>query len=333
MALLTAALAALLATGCGGSSADSSSDPQELLNETFNGDTSVDSGVIDITVDASTQGGAQEGAITGTIQGPFQSNGSDKLPSLALDAGLQVNDGGQTQAINGTLTVTSDGLYISTGDKAYQLDDSTFAQLEASYAQSAQDQAASQDQSSAIFSRLGVDPSTWLTDVTNEGTEDVDGVETVHISGTPDIAKVLTDAQKLDPTGSTAAVGDASQIAKTVKSASMDVYTGADDKILRRLTVQIDLQDPNTGQTVTLKLDISLSGVNEDQDIQAPANPEPLDQLIPGGLGSALGATGLGGSAGTGTTGQTGGISPSQYTQCLQSAATPDQLSQCLNQS
>ena len=336
--LLASLLALLAVAGCGGSSsADSSSDPQELLNETFNGDSSVDSGVLTVSFDASAQGGAQQGSVVGTVKGPFQSNGADKLPSLDLTAGLQLDSGGKQQSIDGSLTLTSDGLYLTTNGQPYQLDDATFQQLEASFAQSAQAQSSSSSQSSAIFDQLGIDPSTWLTDVKNEGTEDVGGTQTVHISGTPDIAQIFSDAQKLDPTGQAGSIGNADQIAKTVKSASIDVYTGADDKILRQLTVQIELQDPSTSQTVNLKLQIVLSDVNQDQTIEAPANPKPLEQLIPGGLGAALGGSGVGlGSTGSGSSSGSGagssGISAAQYQKCLQQAGTPDELAKCLGQ-
>ncbi len=217
-------------------------------------------------------------------------------------------------------------------------------QLQASFAQSAQAQSSSTNQSSAIFDQLGIDPSTWLTDVKNEGTADINGVTTVHISGTPDIAQIFSDAQRLDPTGQAGSIGNADQIAKTVKSASIDVYTGADDKILRQLTVQIELQDPSSSQTVNLKLEVALSDVNQDQTIEAPANPKPLDQLIPGGLGAALGSSGAGlgstGGSSTGGSGSTGGssgvgssgISAAQYQKCLQQAGTPDELAKCLGQ-
>lgn len=345
IALLASLLAMLVFAGCGGSSsADSSSDPQQLLNETFNGNSSVNSGALTITFDASARGGSQQGSVVGTIKGPFQSNGADKFPSLDMTASLQVDSGGKKQSIDGALTVTGDGLYLTTNGQAYALDDATFKQLQSSFAQSAQAQSSSQNQSSALFDQLGIDPSTWLTDVKNEGTEDINGTQTVHISGAPDVAQIFSDAQKLDPTGQAGSIGNADQIAKTVKSASIDVYTGADDKILRRLTVQIELQDPSSSQTVNLKLQVDLSNVNEDQTIEAPANPKPLDQLIPGGLGAALGGSGVGGSGsggvGLGSTGSTGsgsgagssGISAAQYRKCLQQAGTPDELAKCLGQ-
>jgi hypothetical protein len=159
--------------------------------------------------------------------------------------------------------------------------------------------------------------------VTNEGSEDVDGTETIHISGTPDVAKILEDAQRLDPTGRAAGAGDANQLADAVESASVDVYTGADDKILRKLDLSISLADPGgSGQTVSLDLSIGLSDVNEEQTIEAPADAKPLDDLIPGGLG-ALG--GLGGG-GTGL-GDIGG-NP-KYQECVATAQSPDELAAC----
>ena len=341
LALLAALLCVVAIAGCGGGGSDESSDPQELLNETFGGDGEVNSGVLDISVEASAEGD-QGGSLSGELSGPFESRADDELPLLDVDATVNVSTTGADQSIEGGLTVTEDGAYITTDGQAYAVDEPTFAALEQAYAQSAQAQAESTDpESSAIFDQLGIDPASWLTDVTNEGTEEVGGAETVHISGTPDVAKIFEDAQRLDPTGQTAGVGDAGQLADAVSDATIDVYTGAEDHILRRLDVSVDLADPRaSGATANFTLSLGLSGVNEEQAIEAPANPKPIDELIPGGLGAVLADPSLGGALGAGTgtgggTGTSGGGSSAndaKYAECVAGAATPDALAKCAEQ-
>jgi hypothetical protein len=320
---ITAALFAALAllAGCGGG-ADDSTDPQELLTETFSGDGQVESGVLDISVDAAAEGDGG-GSLTASLSGPFESTDPEKLPLIDVDASVDLEAGPDSQSIEGGVTVVEDGAYVTTGGQAYQVDQATYDSLVQAFAQSAQQQDSSTEQGSAIFDQLGIDPSTWITDVTNEGTEDVDGTETIHISGTPDVSRILEDAQRLDPTGSAAGAGSASQLADSVQSSSVDVYTGADDKILRKLDLAIELADPGgSGQTVTFSLSIGISAVNEDQTIEAPADAKPLDDLIPGGLGALGGLQ----SGGTGL-GDLGG-SP-EYQQCVATASDPDELAQC----
>jgi hypothetical protein len=319
IAVATFAALALLA-GCGGDGADESTDPQQLLTETFSGDGRVESGVLDVSVDAAAEGKGG-GSLTASLSGPFESRDPEQLPLIDIDASLDLEAGPDSQAIEGGVTVVEDGAYVTTAGQAYQVDQATYDSLVAAFAQSAQQQDSSADEGAAIFEQLGIDPSTWITDVSNEGTEDVGGTETIHISGTPDVARILEDAQRIDPTGSAAGAGSASQLAGAVESASVDVYTGSEDKILRKLDLSIELADPGgSGQTVGFTLSIGISDVNEEQTIEAPADAKPLDELIPGGLGSLEGLqdSGL----------QDLGGSP-EYQECVATATNPDELAAC----
>lgn len=319
MALFSAL--ALLA-GCGGSNDDA--DPQQLLSETFSGDGQVESGVLDISLDAAAAGDSG-GSLTASLSGPFESSNPDELPLLDLDASIDLQAGPDSQSIEGGVTVVEGGAYVTSDGQAYEVDQPTYEALVQAFAASAAQQDSSAEQGTAIFDQLGIDPSTWITDVTNEGTEDVEGTETVHISGTPDVGRILEDAQRIDPTGSAAGAGSSAQLADAVESASVDVYTGADDSILRKLDLSIELADPGgSGQTVSFSLSIGISDVNEDQTIEAPADAKPIDELIPGGLGS-LGS--LGGGAGDTGLGDLGGSA--EYQQCVATAASPDELAQC----
>lgn len=331
-----------LVSGCGDDGASADSDPQALLEDTFTTDAAVDSGVLDITLEAAAEGD-DGGSVTASLSGPFQSQGEESVPLLDLDATAAVAGGTEEINFDGGLTVTSDAAFVTVDGTPYAIDDATFQMFKDVYAQSAAAQDANADQGSAIFSQLGIDPSTWLTDVTNEGTEEIEGEETVHISGTADIAQILEDAQGIaQQTGSAGQVNpeDLSKLSDAVETAEVDVYTGADDKILRRLDLTLSIADTSgsgVGGPVALDLSIGISNPNEEQEISAPENAQPIDQLIPGGLGALGGLSGGGSlpglpdSGGMGS-GGAGGASPGgdqDYLDCVAAAPTPEEITAC----
>lgn len=301
--LLACALIAALLAGCGGSDegGDESTDPQELLEKTFGSDVQIDSGSLDISVQASTSG-SEDGSLDASLTGPFASNGDGELPDLDLDVGFDVKGGGQDQTVEAGVVITDDQGFVTVDGTDYVADDATFASFKDSYAQSAAqaDQGGEADQGSALLSQLGVDPATWLTDVTNEGIEEIEGAETVHISGTADIAQIVADAGTLAEAGGEAAglsPEDVGQLENAVKSAQVDVFTGAEDNILRRLDLNLEIDEPGGGGSLSVALSIGINDVNQPQEFVAPENAKPLEELLPGGFGS-LGALGAGAASG-----------------------------------
>jgi len=280
-AIAIGGLAALLAWGCGGS-ATAESDPQSLLEETFSGE-GVDSGVLDLALSASsTRPGG--GSLTATLEGPFETREPEQLPLTDVEVSLKALGGGEDIDIDAGLTITEDAAFVSFGGQAYAVDDATFATFSEEFASSSADREQGAD-GGTLLERFGIEPSEWLTDVTNEGIEEIGGVETVHISGSPDVARIVADAVALDPAGNALGAIGADQLADSVGAASIDLYTGADDKILRRLDLAIAfIETAASGGELDLKLSIGIANVNQQQTIEAPADPKPLDELIPGGL-------------------------------------------------
>jgi hypothetical protein len=125
-----------------------------------------------------------------------------------------------------------------------------------------------------------IHPDTWVRNVKSEGTETVGGVETNHVSADVDLKAVVKDlGQAVDAKGAT----------RGVKRASLDAWVGSDDRILRRVSVVVLASDGR------MTLDARLTGVNEPQNIDAPAR---VLHGAPGGLlgqfagGVVSGATG-----------------------------------------
>ena len=139
---------------------------------------------------------------------------------------------------------------------------------------------------------LGLDPRSWLTDVKDEGEEQVDGVTTKHVSASVDAPKLVRDLLPLARQGGAAGALPADlgqQIGKVVQQADVDVYVGQDDRILRRLQVSLDLDFNQVtgnagGDAGRAKVDFNfeLSDVNEPQNIVAPKNVAPGAPGVPG---------------------------------------------------
>ena len=107
------------------------------------------------------------------------------------------------------------------------------------------------------------------------------------------------------------------QIEESVKTAQFDLWTGKDDKIMRRLEIEFSFDLPEelrtqaqgvSGGTVDIKVEIA--ELNEDQEIEAPKKSRPLSELQSQlgvsalGLGEGLGGSSSGGgSSGGGSSG------------------------------
>ncbi len=127
---------------------------------------------------------------------------------------------------------------------------------------------------------LGLNPASWLTDVKNEGQEQIDGVTTNHVSASVDAPKLVRDLLPLARQGGASLNLPSNldqQIGKVVQQADVDIYVGQDDRILRRLQVALDLDfnqaAPNAGSDLgRAKIDFNfeLSDVNKPQNIVAP---------------------------------------------------------------
>jgi hypothetical protein len=324
--LLITVLAAGLLAGCGGggAGANSSSDPNQLLKDTFSGKKDIKSGRLDFA--ASVTSGSRQ-AVNVKVSGPFESQGSGRLPKLAIDASF---DGGG-QSIQAGVTSTGDKGFVSFGGTEYAISGPTFQQLKASWEQTAKQASSNNGSNNQSLASLGIDPSKWLTNAKNEGDAKVGDADTIKITGDVDVSKALDDVnaalQKIRSVGGAQASqlpqqlteADKKQAEQAVKNLSVELYTGKDDKILRRMVVAMSLAAQN--QTADVKLDLQLLDLNQSQDIQAPANPKPFNDLVSklNGLGlGGLGGLGGGSSSGSGSSGNAQNLE--KYSKCIQDA-------------
>jgi hypothetical protein len=344
--------------GCGGDDEASSEDPQTVLDETFNNETKVSSG--DLTLSASVNAeGSQGGEFQASLSGPFQSDPDDpaSLPQLDWTASASGSGAGQSIDFSGGIVVTTDNAYVEYQDQAYEVGADQFEQIKTAVEQQAE---AAGTEPTASFAegckqaieQAGGDPAacdidfeSWLTNLTNEGSADVGGTETVHISGDADVQKILEDIGNIAasvPSASSSGF-DPSQlslVSGAVSDASIDVYSGTDDHVLRKLEANLTIDPSALGAPseqvgeITVGFSVEIAGLNEDQTITAPENPKPINELLQssgldlgalGGLGGVPGASG--GSGGAGGSGGGG-----EYLDCIQQAQTPDEINECASQ-
>lgn len=336
-ALIGALIAFGLLAGCGGDGSAAEADPQAVLDAALGGDQQIDSGVLNLQFDLQSQGGG--GSLTALLEGPFQSSGDGSLPQLDLTASASADAGADSFDFEGGLTLTGDGAFVSYAGSDYEVDPATFSSLRQTYEQSSQLQ--DEQSSGGGLAQFGIDPASWVTDLTNEGTEDLDGTEVVHVSGSADVGKIVADVRSLaEQTGQAGQLDPAvlGLIESAVQQATIDVYADADDDTLRKLDLNVEIADPTrSAGTVSVALSVGIAEPNEAQEITAPANPRPFAELVsklpPGTLGGLGGATvpatpsAPGASSSGGAPGGDG--DPGAYLDCVREATDPTAFQEC----
>jgi hypothetical protein len=341
---LAAALAlafALLLGACGGGGNDE--DPRQVLHQTFSNPTPIRSGTFDLDLRIETSGGQEAGKFEAKLGGRFQGQGPGRLPKFDFDVSLSGEGGSQTFSGSGGLTSTGQSAFVKYQGTEYAVPQALYDQFVTTYAQLQSRNGA--NSSAGLLQALDIDPSNWLSDLKNDGTEDIEGSKTIHISGQANVAQLVEDLKAIAKrAGSAANVNptEFNRLEDTVQSGEIDVNSGEDDKLLRRLQVEVDLKPPadtpGAPDSVTVFFQLNLAGVNRPQTIQAPANAQPLKNLL-GRTGLDLGNLGNRLRGGLGTSGalpESGGstTAPSasatqRYQQCLQQASGVQELQRC----
>lgn len=335
LALLCALLCGAVLTACGNddegdrtAARASTSDLDGILEDTFgDGRGATKSGRLAAALRFVPQGmRGLDGPITARLTGPFSGDG-EGLPRF--DVALKGAIAGSP--IDAGAVSTGEKGFLRLRGKTYELGDGFFGQFKDGFGHSEDDR----DGKGPTFESLGIDPRRWLTRARIAGTDEVDGVEAIHVTGGIDAVRLLADIDTvlgkageigvLMPGESPSSISREDQrlIAGAVRTATVDVWTGRADRHLRRLAVDIGFAVPEAARDSvaglregTMKLDLRISEVNEAQKISAPKNARPLTDLLGPGLGSLLGGSGGSGSQGGGPG------AGSAYLECLQKAGS-----------
>lgn len=258
-----------IATGaCGDDSPKKVSGAQRLLDQTFKAtSTSLENGRLDARVQLEPKGLlALGGPISLAVKAPFALPEGDGQPLVDLDAVVTVAG----RRYDGGLISDEKDRFLELDGKAYRLGD---------------------ERSKKGLETLDLDPLRWIKGEQTKANERIRGTDTVHLTGTVDAGRMLDDLDELVP----AQLGD--RIAGAVRSAVVDVWSGAEDKILRQLVLRVVFEvepgeePPLDGlEAGKLQLRIRLDDVNgRPPDIKAPAKARPLSQApTDRGLGGLL---------------------------------------------
>jgi hypothetical protein len=355
--------------GCGGDDEETGSglSAQEVLDQTFNNEERVSSGDLSLSISGAVEGD-QSGSFEAGVEGPFQGNPDDPnaIPQLDLTGNVSFEGAGQSGSFEGGLTVTEDNAFVEYGGNAYEVGTETFSQFkelaESAAAQAQQQQSEAEGLSvqeafqqaceaqletagATDTSACDIDLSSWLSEPESEGSEDIDGTPSDHISGSVNVETVLSDFTELAAaTGQTVPPEAEDQINQVAEATDItyDLYSGSDDQILRGLDFDINVDTSSIEEASASGVDgfnasfsMRLAGVNEEQTIEPPSDAQPLDGLLEqfgidpaqlGGIGGLGGLdSGLGGAGGGGG----GAGNADAYFECIQQAQTSAEIEKC----
>jgi hypothetical protein len=279
LSLLLVALCATVAAACGGQKPDAG----KVLQQTFGaGSKPIHSGRLDLHVDVDGQALAGLPAPLGLrLAGPYAGTKPGGVPKF--DFTLDVRTSGGTLRLGAISTGARGWLVFQ--QQAYTLTGDLFRQLDQSRRQALQGGRGASAGGSSPLRSLGIDPRRWLRDPQTVGEETLVGEPVTHVRAGLDVPRLLADVQTLlgraKTTGSPAAATLTPQARKAiqagVRDARVDVYSGKDDHILRRIA--LDVRYVASGRPGHLRFGMGISGINQPQAIGPPAHARPIGEL------------------------------------------------------
>lgn len=291
--MLVALIAALTLVACGDDSSSSADDDgpsasdkaqdrkdiARLIKQAAGPNEDARSGRVDATVDIEVEGVPRyTGPIQLTASGAFELADGADVPDVDLDVGLTLNE----KAIGGSVVIADSTSFIKLGTTGYRLPDDINAKVIAPAA----------ELDNGLIKSAGmlyIRPDRWQKDGRIVGLEDIDGVETEHaVTGIKAdvffldmsrLVRLLTLLRVTEAVGLPEAIGPKARaaLARSVKSATGDIYVGKEDHVVRKATLKGSLQVAEKDQKVlgglesaTIAADINISRVGEPQNISAP---------------------------------------------------------------
>jgi uncharacterized membrane protein YgcG len=369
--VLFATLAALTAlfAACGGSDDDgggsSGGDPKTLIeNASFEG---VESGGFEMSLHASSAGD-EGGDIDVSLSGPFELASKTELPQLELEAEVDGSAEGEEISFEGGLTLLTDRGFVTYEGTAYEVDPTTYGFLKSAL-ERAQQQGGEEGLTACQEAAEGIKFSQFAENLEDEGSADVDGTETTKVSGDLSVSGAIDALIALTENPACSSQLEAAgplpiseleeakdELSEAIKKAHIDLYVG-DDDIVRKMDAELTIAPEGAeDEKVELELEITLSGVNEEQSFSEPSDAKPLEALFnevgvnpldlleagsEGGLGGLLeGITGGSASGGSSSGGSSSGggaesaevPGQKEYLQCLKQAQTTADVQKCASQ-
>ncbi|HYP55414.1 MAG TPA: hypothetical protein VEQ41_03815 [Solirubrobacterales bacterium] len=350
ISVLAALVAAISLSACG-DGGGGGGDPRETIDSaTLEG---IESGNLDLTLAVDVPG-KEGGDLDLQLSGPFRGGAKGDLPQLDFDATARGSLSGEELDFEGGLVLLPGTAYVNYEGTEYEVDSTSYSFIEPILDPAAQGQSGSEARCEEAVGELPI--SRFVDNLRGGEGADVEGTDTTKVSGDLDVRGALDAlldlAEEPSCKAQTAAAGELpprkeveaarDEIEAGLKDARIEVYVGEDD-IVRRISAELEVEPRQRSASgprrASIDLELNLSGVNEDQEISAPPNPKPLNDLFlklgvnPLELLGLLEGEGLAeiiegiGSAATG--GGSGGASQQRYLECLSEASSPLDLQRC----
>lgn len=276
---------ALAIAACGGSSG-----AQEIVDEaTLEG---VESGNLDLKLGVDAEG-SQGGQFNIAVSGPFEAENGAIAPELDLTATVQGSVGEKQIDFDG-------GIVLTGNNKAYVEFEGTDYKVDPTTQRFGTEIIGESEEVSACREAVsGRQLSEFIEDPTEEGAVDVGGTSTTKVSGDVDAEAALDALREMNEDALCSeqlkfvpGIGrqlsvlaeskDNSQ--SSLKDAHFAIYVG-DDHIVRRLQARFTIEAPAElgtpgRESAALDIDMTLTDVNEPQEISAPKTSKPLSALF-----------------------------------------------------
>jgi hypothetical protein len=276
--LTVVCLSAVALAACGGSS----KDPQQTLESaTFEG---VESAAFDGALKIESKG-SQGGNVDVNLSGRAQPEG------IEVTAKVKGTAQGMPVDLEGGLTLFDNRGFVNYRGTDYEIDPSNYGIAKPLFAPALAEGGA-EIRACRQAAAAAIQVGDLLDNLRDDGSAEVAGTETTKISGELDVPATLEAMVNLveDPACSTQfeALSPfalykvrllADELAGSAEKGTVQVYVD-DDNVIRKLSAEFS-GDPGAGrEPVTVDLELALSGVNEEQKIEVPANAKPILTLL-----------------------------------------------------
>ena len=180
------------------------------------------------------------------LSGAFERGAANDVPAIDLHAQMRASG----RFLAGGFVAVNEKAYVTSGDDAWQLPTEIWDPVKAP----------------------ALHPENWVRDAETVGRDQLDGVETTHVSASVDMQSMARDLGRSVPDG----------------EGRLDAWVESDG-LLRRLSARLG---PASSAPGRVDVELNLTAVNEPQTIEAPA--EVREGLPGGSLGEFLRGVGGG---------------------------------------
>jgi hypothetical protein len=282
-----------------------------LVQSTFDSRHPIASGRVSLSLTLAPAGSDRGAApISLSLSGPFQSTGPQQMPRFAFRIDLREGGHGGAHAgaghdlhvgataIAGHLFLELQGTTVRAPASAMRALQQGYGTLQPGNVHASH--ATRSRRGGAPYAGLAIDPGDWLEHPEEAGITRLEGVPIERIVAGLDAAVFLRDAARLWGFAGTLASGyataagslsnaslsalvDSASLADSARAGRVDLYTGPDDHLLRRLASSVTLSTtPHTRAALNglsrgvLRLELRFTELNRSQKIEPPKHDQAL---------------------------------------------------------